>query len=108
MMPGQRYSLETSTAPERSQWGTRQAAPLASLGYCGFVVILLLLSNTADSHAQTVRISLEPVSTGLNLPLYLAHAHDGTNRRFIVEQPGIISVIQPGSSARSTFLDIRS
>jgi hypothetical protein len=51
---------------------------------------------------------LEPVLSGLTQPLFLTHAHDGTNRKFIVEQPGRILVMQPESSTTAVFLDIRS
>src|SRR5262249_11347076 len=51
---------------------------------------------------------LQQVVSGLNLPVYFTNAHDHTNRRFIIEQAGVISVMQPGSTSRSTFLDIRS
>src|SRR5262245_22609999 len=40
---------------------------------------------------------LEPVVTGLTSPVFVTCAHDGTNRLFIVEQGGIIKVLQPGS-----------
>src|SRR5947209_18047272 len=59
--------------------------------------------------AQPVSINLQPlIANGLNQPLYLTGAHDGSDRIFIVEQPGVISVMQPGSSTRTTFLEIRS
>src|SRR5437667_6637252 len=67
--------------------------------------LLLLLPSIAN--AQIVRINLEPVAAGLTGPLYITHAHDATNRRFIVEQPGRVSVMQP-NSAPTTMLDIRS
>src|SRR5205809_5988643 len=67
--------------------------------------LLLLLPSIAN--AQTVRINLESVASGLTGPLYITHAHDATNRRFIVEQPGRVSVMQP-NSAPTTMLDIRS
>jgi glucose/arabinose dehydrogenase len=44
---------------------------------------------------------------GLSQPLLLTHAHDGSNRKFIVEQAGRILVMQPGSSAAGLYLDIR-
>src|SRR5205085_2795334 len=73
----------------------------------GTAVVVLILGVMAQ--AQPVSINLQPlIAGGLNLPLYLTGAHDGSNRIFILEQSGIISVIQPGSSARSTFIDIRS
>jgi len=56
--------------------------------------------------AQTPRIALEPLVSNLSSPLYLTHAHDGSNRRFIIEQPGRIRVLLPGSSTPTLFLDI--
>ncbi len=53
-------------------------------------------------------IQLEPVLTGLDSPLYLTSARDGTNRLFIVEQPGRIKVLQPGATTPTVFLDIMS
>ena len=76
-------------------------------------VFVLLLAAAAQAlappglHAQARGITLEPfVSSSLNQPVLLTNAHDGTDRRFIVEQPGRISVVRPGSSTRTTFLDL--
>src|SRR5213594_1158709 len=70
-------------------------------------VVLMILGGSLWASAQSVRIDLEPfIASGLNQPVYLTNAHDGTNRRFVVEQPGRVSVMQPGSSMRMTFLDI--
>jgi len=49
---------------------------------------------------------LQSVITGLTSPLYVTHAHDGTNRLFILEQAGRIRVVQPGASTSTVFLDI--
>ena len=51
--------------------------------------------------------ALEPLVSGLNQPVFLTHSRDGSNRIFIVEQPGRVLVLQPGSSTPSVFLDIR-
>jgi glucose/arabinose dehydrogenase len=51
-------------------------------------------------------IGLEPVVTGLSLPVFLTHAGDGTNRLFIIEQAGIIKVLQPGGTIPTVFLNI--
>src|SRR5688572_7520801 len=66
----------------------------------------LLLS--VDALAQSPRVALEPFLSGLNQPVYLTNAHDGTNRRFVIEQPGRILVMQPNSSSTAVFLDIRA
>jgi len=53
-------------------------------------------------------IQLQPMLTGLSSPLYVTHAHDGSNRLFIVEQPGRIKVLQPGTASPTVLLDITS
>src|SRR5215475_12382492 len=56
---------------------------------------------------QVATIQLEPViSSGLSSPTFVTNAHDLTNRLFIVERPGTIEVLQPGSSTPTLFLDI--
>ena len=72
-------------------------------------VVVMILGGSLWAPVQSVRIDLEPfIASGLNQPAYFTNAHDGTNRRFVVEQPGRVSVMQPGSSLRSIFLDITS
>ena len=52
-------------------------------------------------------IQLTPVvSSGLTNPIFVTHAGDGTHRLFIVEQGGVIRVLQPGASVPAPFLDI--
>src|SRR5262245_60953703 len=53
-------------------------------------------------------IQLTPVVSGLSSPLFVSHAGDGTHRLFIVEQGGVIRVLQPGASVPTAFLDISS
>ena len=48
--------------------------------------LLFLLWFATSLSAQTPRISLDPVLSGLSVPVYLTNAKDGTNRRFIVQQ----------------------
>src|SRR5947207_1853436 len=58
--------------------------------------------------AVAITIQLEPVSSGLSSPVFVTSARDGSNRLFVVEQPGVIQVLAPGSSSPSVFLDIRT
>ena len=48
------------------------------------------------------------VSSGLASPTFVTNAGDGSNRLFILEQAGIIRVLQPGSSSPTLFLDIHT
>ena len=46
--------------------------------------------------ARAAALALAPVFIGLVSPVFVTHAGDGSNRRFIVEQAGLIKVAQPG------------
>lgn len=48
----------------------------------------------------------QPVASGLNSPVGMAHAGDGSNRLFILEQPGRIRIWQDGSLLAEPFLDL--
>jgi hypothetical protein len=65
-----------------------------------------LLHGTPEALAAP-RVVLEPVLTGLDEPVHVTHAGDGTQRLFVVEQPGRIKVLAPGASTSTVFLDIR-
>jgi glucose/arabinose dehydrogenase len=60
------------------------------------------------SRAQSaLTLALEPVVSGLSLPVFVTHAGDGSDRLFIVEQEGRIRVFQNGAVLNAAFLDIR-
>jgi glucose/arabinose dehydrogenase len=67
---------------------------------------VLVLSSVAS--AQDPAINLQQSLSGFTLPVYLTSAHDGSNRRFIVEQGGRILVSQPGSATTSEFMNIQN
>ena len=46
------------------------------------------------------------VDASLTNPIFVTHAGDGTERLFIVEQPGAVKVLQPGSTTPTLFLRI--
>lgn len=53
-----------------------------------------------------VRLRLEPVYTGFELPVFLTHAGDGSQRLFVVEKTGKIWVIVDGVVQPTPFLDV--
>lgn len=53
-----------------------------------------------------VRVELQPVVSGLDTPVGIAHASDGSGRLFVVEKPGRIRVVQSGALTAVPFLDI--
>ena len=56
----------------------------------------------------TAQIQLTSRVSGLTNPVFVGNAGDGSNRLFIVEQAGIIKVLQPDSSTPTVFLNITS
>jgi glucose/arabinose dehydrogenase len=52
--------------------------------------------------------TLKEVATGLDGPVALENAHDGSERIFVGEQAGKIRVIKNGKLLKEPFLDIRS
>ena len=59
-------------------------------------LMLLLVSFAGNALFQTPRLVAEATAVE---PVLLTNAHDGTYRKFIVEQDGQILVMQPGSTA---------
>jgi glucose/arabinose dehydrogenase len=53
-------------------------------------------------------VQLQTVLSGLSNTVFVTHAHDGTNRLFIIEKVGRIRVAQPGATTSTVFLDITS
>ncbi|MEK6288872.1 MAG: PQQ-dependent sugar dehydrogenase [Acidobacteriota bacterium] len=79
-----------------------------------FLILISLMESPDRSTASLAStplttIQLQPVvTTGLSSPLYVTNAHDGSNRLLIVEQPGRITMLQPGQNSPTVFLDITS
>jgi len=74
----------------------------------GIAVILAIGALGTRLEAAAPSIKLVPVLTGLSAPIFVTNARDGSNRLFIVEQGGVIKVLQPGQASPTVFLDITS
>lgn len=61
--------------------------------------------SSGYAFAAAPSIQLQPVATGLSSPLFVA-SPPGDSRLFILEQPGVIKVLDRGKSAPEVFLDI--
>jgi len=77
------------------------------LRFLALLIVSVFLTAT-ETQAQQGAIRLEPILQGLVSPVYITNAHDGTNRLFVVEQPGRIKVLASGATAPDLFLDITS
>ena len=52
------------------------------------------------------RLKLKKITTGLELPVQVTHAGDGSGRLFVVEQTGRIRILRNGTINDTPFLDI--
>lgn len=77
-----------------------------------FLLILLLVftvfSAAAIAQLAPPTVRLQSYLTGLTSPVFLTNAKDGTKRNFVVQQGGIIKVIQPGATTTTDFINISS
>jgi glucose/arabinose dehydrogenase len=53
-----------------------------------------------------VELALDPVAEGLEAPLGVVHAGDGSDRLFVVEQTGRVRIIEGGQVLEEPFLDV--
>jgi len=63
-------------------------------------------ASAATPAADIVSIKLVPVLTGLDSPVFVTSARDGSHRLFVVEQGGVIKVLPPGNTTPTVFLDL--
>jgi glucose/arabinose dehydrogenase len=73
----------------------------------GLSVSFLMFIGTASAQLPTQQsFRLQPYVSGLSSPLLVTNAKDGTKRLFIVQQGGIIKVVQPGATTATDFMNI--
>ena len=63
-------------------------------------------SGEAEPRLEKAGWRLEPVASGLELPVQVTHAGDGSGRMFVAERPGRIRIIRDGTVDQMPFLDI--
>jgi glucose/arabinose dehydrogenase len=72
------------------------------------VLLATMAAWQATGAAAAASVELVQVATGLDAPVYVTSARDGTRRLFVVEQTGRIRIVQDGSVMSTPFLDVSS
>lgn len=79
-----------------------------------FLILMVFTLNpwgkTTNSNLQVLDLTISIdsiVAGGFSLPVQVTHSGDNSGRLFVVEQGGLIKIIQPDSSV-STYLDIHT
>lgn len=78
----------------------------AVIALFAITVWVMLDSSTAHSEGDAANFDLRLAASGLNQPVYLTHAGDGSGRIFVVEKSGVIRIIKQGQVLAQPFLDI--
>jgi uncharacterized repeat protein (TIGR01451 family) len=89
----------------------RKTIPFLVLLLVVFSLFLWIISPFIQPSAAATNASIsvsEVIASGLQAPLDITHAGDGSGRLFVVEQPGRIRVIKQGALLSTPFLDITS
>lgn len=60
-----------------------------------------------SERTESTQFELKPVLSGLAQPTFVTHAGDGSGRLFIVEQAGLVRILDEGNPLDKPFLDIR-
>lgn len=83
------------------------ALPFA-LGILLCSILLLSPERLAGAAQQATwpEVDVSPLVGGLEAPVYLTHAGDGSGRLFVVEQRGRVRIVQDGKLFNAPFLDI--
>ncbi len=81
--------------------------PILSLLAVVFSLLLFsgIFKASAGPSADWPNVQLVQVVTGLNKPTHITHAGDGSDRLFVIEQRGVIKIIQ-NNQITGTFLSI--
>lgn len=80
---------------------------MKNLSLSGVLLVLIVLGSNLFAQVPAIRL-IPFITSGLSSPVFMTSARDGTNRLFIVQQGGIIRVLQPGSTTPTEFLNITS
>jgi glucose/arabinose dehydrogenase len=76
-------------------------------GLVGAIALLAgLASSSTTGAAGAATVALTQVASGLDSPLQLTNARDGSGRLFVVEQTGKIKLIKAGVVQGTPFLDL--
>jgi len=96
-------SKKRTLALKLALWQCLGIATLWMLGACTlpYVATTAVASQPSQSLA-----SPELIAAGLNQPVGLANARDGSGRIFVIEKQGVVRVIEDGQLAAAPFLDI--
>lgn len=91
---------------EKYVWVVRRPAHFLALSFGLAMAISPCSAQLPAIPTGYINIELEEIATGLHAPIEMAYPNDGSNRLFIVEQPGKIKLYKDGAMQPTVVLDL--
>ncbi|MEX1158142.1 MAG: PQQ-dependent sugar dehydrogenase, partial [Thermomicrobiales bacterium] len=76
------------------------------LAALGIVLSSVTIAVTPSPAVAAERLALIPIVSGLDAPVQVTQAGDGSERLFVVERPGLVRVVIDGQTLDTPFLDV--
>lgn len=106
--PSPTPTATTSPTPSASLSASPTATPTATTRPTPRPSATLAPRDADGADPRRAQLALAPFIRGLDSPVFVTSARDGTGRLFIVERSGRIKVHRGRAVSRTLFLDIRS
>lgn len=71
-----------------------------------FLVLFICLTSVLRAQVDWPTLHLTQIASGADSPVYITSAHDGSERLFVVQQPGQVLVVSGTTFSSTPFLDI--
>ncbi len=72
------------------------------------IVLSALVASLAFAAPASATLQLTTFETGFDQPVHVASNRGEPNRIYVVEQPGLVKIVQNGTTLSTPFLDLRS
>lgn len=99
-------AIEIESKEQSNDWENRKNYPIENVDRHAWWTENITGSFRQLDGENDISIALIPEFSGFSNPVHITNAADGSDRLFVVEQQGIIKVIENGQVLSAPFLDI--
>ncbi|HRW52213.1 MAG TPA: hypothetical protein P5081_04955, partial [Phycisphaerae bacterium] len=93
---------------QRRRTNRRLVIALATIGLAPLLAAMQCVVRDRSQTPSTSGVALQTIAEGFVSPVGIAFPNDGTGRRFVVDQVGVIHVVNSAGTVLSTpLLDLR-
>lgn len=105
-----RAQAPTEPAPQIAPPRSERASPVGegTSGSAGGQPVTIARRPSGQLDPNAFQLAAEPLARGFQQPLFVTHAPDGRGRLFVVQQGGLIRIVNGTETVAEPFLDVRS